>query len=130
MDTLMTIIPIAVAIASGVWIAHSRKHNKPWIRTWLKAMTVLIGVPIGAWCLFMVLGFTDADVKWLIAPLTFIMTLGLASFASAVFLFLIDVASNIKFNTTPSDNKSRSRSGFRLKAPSPFLILFTFRTWF
>ncbi len=127
MDTLMTIIPIAVAIASGTWIAHSRKHNKPWIRIWLKAMTVLIGVPIGAWCLFMALGFTDANVKWLILPLSFMLLTGIASFAGVAIYTLFTYKSTYKHEKYKQDSVNYGH--LRLKAPGPLLFLWTFRNW-
>lgn len=79
MDTFITLSPIVMAIASGLWVSHRRKNKAPWIRTWLKAIAVLAGIPVAAYCIFMALGLTDADVKWILAPLSFMLFNGVAS---------------------------------------------------
>lgn len=106
MDTFVTLTPIVIAIASGFWVAHCRKHNSPWIRTWVKAMSVLIGIPVSVYCIFMALGLTDANVKWILAPLSFMLFNGIAS-VLGVFVYNIFSIINAKKDLFKRDAGSK-----------------------
>lgn len=128
MDTIMTLVPIVIAILSGLWVAYHRKHKTPWIKTWLKAMTVLVGVPIGAYIVFRAMGLGDADVKWLIAPLTFMLMIGTASVVGVVLYGIV----HMLINNRPQykeQTSSEYQPRLKLRMPSTFLFLWTFRTW-
>ena len=106
MDTFITLTPIVMAIASGLWVSHRRKNKAPWIRTWLKAIAVLVGIPVAAYCIFMALGLTDADVRWLIQPLTFMAVIGISSIAgvAATFAFNLYKVLNDHSNSSGKNN--------------------------
>lgn len=109
MDTLIILTPIVMAIASGIWVSHHSKHHLPWIRTWLKTIFALVGIPVSAYCLLMAIGLTDTDVKWLIAPLSFMLFNGIASVVGVLGYSIFSIANikrNIIFKNTDSKHSN------------------------